>query len=84
MNKITFDMDNKICAIKDVYVGTVFCYDGNWYMMTNEMSQNKRYTIAISLATGELVEFCDTDEVEVFNGILHINCRQDWNFENGV
>ena len=75
MNGITFDMDNKICAIKDVYVGTVFCYNNAWYMMTNERYQNKRYT-TVSLATGELVEFCDTDEVEVFNGILHINCRQ--------
>ena len=76
MNGITFDMDNKICAIRDVNVGTVFRYDDGWYMMTNEMSQNKRYSTAISLATGELAEFCDTDEVEVFNGILHINCRQ--------
>ena len=76
MNGITFDMDNKICAIKDVYVGTVFYYNSVWYMMTNEMSQNKRYTTAINLATGELVEFCDTDEVEVFTGVLHINCRQ--------
>ena len=75
MNGITFDMDNKICAIKDVYVGTVFCYNNAWYMMTNEMSQNKGY-IAVSLATGEVVEFCDTDKVEVFNGILHINCCQ--------
>ena len=75
MNGITFDMDNKICAIKDVYVGTVFCYNNAWYMMTNERYQNKRYT-TVSLATGELVEFCGTDKVEVFNGILHINCRQ--------
>ena len=74
MNGITFDMDNKICLIKDVYVGAVFCYNNAWYMMTNEMPQNKRY-IAVSLATGEVVEFCDTDEVEVFNGTLHINCR---------
>ena len=74
MNKITFGMDNKICAIKDVYVGAVFCYNNAWYMMTNEMPYDKGY-IAVSLATGEVVEFCDTDEVEVFNGVLHINCR---------
>lgn len=75
MNRITFDKDIKIRTIKDVYVGTVFCYNNAWYMMTNEMSQNKGYTVAVSLATGEVVEFCDTDEVEVFNGTLHINCR---------
>ena len=75
MNGITFDKDIKIRTIKDVYVGAVFCYNNAWYIMTNEMPQNKSYT-AVSLATGNLVEFCDTDEVEVFNGILHINCRQ--------
>ena len=57
MNGITFDMDNKICAIRDMEKGTVFYYEGNWYMKTDELSQDRQYVTVINLATGELGAF---------------------------
>ena len=76
MNGITFDMDSKICAIKDMCKGTVFYYEGNWYMKTDELSQDRQYVTVINLATGELGPFYCNAKVEVFSGILHINCCQ--------
>ena len=76
MNGITFDMDNKICAIRDMEKGTVFYYEGNWYMKTDELSQDKQYVTVINLATGELGPFYCNVKTEAFSGILHINCRQ--------
>ena len=78
MNEITYD-NNKNCAIKDMCIGTVFYYESNWYMLTNELSKNdqdKKYATVVNLATGELGCFYCNYEAEVFNGILHINCRQ--------
>lgn len=76
MNEIT--CDNKTCAIGDMCMGTVFHYKSKWYMLTDELSkdnQDKKYIIAVNLATGELGSFNCNYEAEVFNGILHINCR---------
>lgn len=78
MNEITYDNSNNLCAIKDMCIGTVFYYEGKWYMLTNELSKNdqdKEYATAVNLATGELGTFNCNDTVEVFSGILHINCR---------
>ena len=76
MNEITFDMDDKICAIRDMCKGTVFYYEGNWYMKTDELSQDRQYVTVVNLVAGELGTFYCNGEVEVFDGILHINCRQ--------
>ena len=79
MNEITYDNSNKTCAIKDMCIGTVFCYEGKWYMLINELSKNdqdKKNATVVNLATGELGYFYCNYEAEVFNGILHINCRQ--------
>lgn len=75
MNEITYD-NNKTCAIKDICMGTVFYYESNWYMMTDKLSQDKQYVTVVNLTTGELGPFYYNVKVEVFNGILHINCRQ--------
>ena len=77
MNGITFDMDNNICAIRDMEKGTVFCHEGNWYMKTDGLSQDRLYATVVNLATGELGPFYCNAKVEAFSGILHINCRQD-------
>lgn len=77
MNEITYD-NNKTCAIKDMCMGTVFYYKSNWYMLTDEWSQDnqdKKYIAAVDLATGELGSFNCNEEAEVFTGILHINCK---------
>lgn len=74
MNEITYD-NNKTCAIEDMCMGTVFYYEGKWYMLTDEWSQDKMYVTAVDLATGEVRSFYCNYEAEVFNGILHINCR---------
>lgn len=78
MNEITYD-NNKKCTIGDMCMGTVFYYENNWYMLTDETSQDnqdKKYLTVVNLATGELGSFYCNYEAEVFNGILHINCRQ--------
>ena len=78
MNEITYDNNNKTCAIGDMCSGTVFYYEGKWYILTNELSKNdqdKNYATVVDLATGELGSFYCNYEAEVFSGILHINCR---------
>ena len=74
MNEITYDND-KLCVIKDMCMGTVFYYEDNWYMLTDEASQDREYFSAVNLATGELGSFNCNATAEVFSGILHINCR---------
>lgn len=74
MNEITYD-SNKLCVIKDMGKGTVFYYEGNWYMLTDDVSQDREYFTAVNLATGELESFNCNATAEVFSGILHINCR---------
>lgn len=74
MNEITYD-SNKLCVIKDMCMGTVFYYESNWYMLTDDASQDKMYMTAVNLATGELESFDCNATAEVFSGILHINCR---------
>ena len=74
MNEITYD-NNKKCAIGDMCMGTVFYYEGNWYMKTDELSQDRQYVTVINLATGELGPFYCNVKTEAFSGILHINCR---------
>lgn len=76
MNEITYDNRNKISAIEDMCVGTVFYYKDKWYMLTDEaFPGDEKYFTAVNLATGELGSFNCNYEAEVFNGILHINCR---------
>lgn len=74
MNEITYD-NNKTCAIGDMCMGTVFYYKGNWYMLVDERSQDKKYLTAVNLSTGELGSFNSSDKADVFTGILHINCQ---------
>lgn len=75
MNEITYDNNNKTCAIEDMCMGTVFCYKGNWYMLVDNSFQDRKYFTAVNLSTGELGSFNSSDKAEVFTGILHINCQ---------
>lgn len=75
MNEITYDKDSKICAIRNMQEGTIFYFEGNWYILTDELSEERKYATVVDLATGKLEYIYRDDKAEVFSGILHINCR---------
>ena len=65
MLKIKDNRNNKERRFKDLESGAVFCFCDIFYMKINEVANDDHWSNAISLASGNICTFDDSDEVEI-------------------
>lgn len=66
------EKNKKIVLFNDVNLGDVFCYDGNYYIKTNDARDNKGCLNCVMLPDCDFYWFESDERIELVDAILNI------------
>lgn len=72
MNQIFADSNN-VFSLKNTFGGTVFIYDNDYYMRTQEIDSNDDI-VCVRLKDGYTVHLAFDKKCEIFTGTLRMEC----------
>lgn len=83
MNQIFADNDRGV-SLEKMNGGTVFIYDDDYYMRTQEIDNNDDI-VCVRLRDGYVVHLTFNKKLEIFTGTLRMECSQQarkWSVNN--
>lgn len=72
MNQIFADSNN-VLSLENIFGGTVFIYDNDYYMRTQEIDSNDDI-VCVRLRDGYVVHLAFNGKYEIFSGTLRMEC----------